>query len=90
MSPLRNPHPINGHRPCCVQLGEDGGAEDPALRPYWRGRMGLGKAEQLKLWESGGAVEELDEAAVEGEGEDAEVEAAAAEWEQMRRRTAPR
>jgi hypothetical protein len=29
----------------------DGGAEDPALRPYWRGRLGLTKEEQLELWE---------------------------------------
>ena len=33
-----------------VQLGVDGGAEDPALRPFWRGRMGLTKEEQLELY----------------------------------------
>ncbi|KAI3436795.1 hypothetical protein D9Q98_006206 [Chlorella vulgaris] len=34
-----------------IELGVDGGAEDPALRPYWRGRLGLTKEEQLELWE---------------------------------------
>ena len=33
-----------------LQLGVDGGAEDAALRPFWRGRMGLAKAEQLELF----------------------------------------
>lgn len=37
-----------------MQLGVDGGAEDPALRPFWRGRMGLSKEEQLDLFEQVG------------------------------------
>lgn len=35
-----------------LQLGVDGGAGDPALRPFWRGRMGLSKLEQRDLFES--------------------------------------
>ncbi|KAL4424972.1 hypothetical protein ABPG77_002857 [Micractinium sp. CCAP 211/92] len=56
-----------------VELGVDGGAGDPALRPFWRGRMGLSKLEQRDLFESGGAIEELldvvseDESYQEGE-----------------------
>ena len=34
-----------------LQLGVDGGAGDPALRPFWRGRMGLSKQEQAALFE---------------------------------------
>lgn len=37
--------------PVLTQLGVDGGAEDPSLRPFWRGRMGLSKEEQLQLYE---------------------------------------
>lgn len=35
-----------------LQLGVDGGAGDPTLRPYWRGRMGLSRLEQRDLFES--------------------------------------
>lgn len=47
-------------RVCCLtpppapQLDVDGGAGDPALRPFWRGRMGLGKGQQLALFEQVG------------------------------------
>lgn len=41
-------------RLCSAQLGVDGGAEDPSLRPFWRGRMGLSKEEQLELYEQVG------------------------------------
>ena len=34
-----------------VEMGVDGGAEAPELRPFWRGRMGLSKEEQLALFE---------------------------------------
>ena len=37
-----------------MQLGVDGGAGDPALRPFWRGRMGLEKEEQVDLFEEVG------------------------------------
>ena len=33
------------------QVGSQGGAEEAALRPYWRGRMGTSKQEQLDLFE---------------------------------------
>lgn len=40
-----------------LQLGVDGGAGDPALRQFWRGRMGLSKEQQLELFEQvGGRV----------------------------------
>ncbi|KAL4457869.1 hypothetical protein ABPG75_012734 [Micractinium tetrahymenae] len=60
-----------------VELGVDGGAGDAALRPFWRGRMGLSKLEQRDLFEEGGAIEELlevvseDESYAEGEDEGA-------------------
>ena len=34
-----------------MQVGSEGGAEDPALRHLWRGRMGMSKQEQLDLFE---------------------------------------
>jgi hypothetical protein len=34
-----------------VEMGVDGGAEALELRPFWRGRMGLSKEEQLALFE---------------------------------------
>ena len=33
------------------QVGSEGGAQEAALRPYWRGRMGTSKQEQLDLFE---------------------------------------
>ncbi|KAI7837322.1 hypothetical protein COHA_008837 [Chlorella ohadii] len=57
-----------------VELGVDGGAEDPALRPFWRGRMGLSKEEQLDLFEQGGAVEDLEEVGSEAEEEEEDAE----------------
>ena len=33
-----------------LQVGIDGGAEDPQLRKWWRGRMGLSREEQLELF----------------------------------------
>lgn len=33
------------------QVGSEGGAQEAALRPYWRGRMGTSKHEQLDLFE---------------------------------------
>lgn len=35
----------------CDQVGSEGGAQEPALRPYWRGRMGTSKQDQLDLYE---------------------------------------
>ena len=32
-------------------MGSEGGAQEAALRPYWRGRMGTSKQEQLDLFE---------------------------------------
>jgi len=40
-----------------IDIGVDGGAEDDRLRFWWRGRMGLTKADQRALWECGGGVE---------------------------------
>ncbi|KAL6783790.1 hypothetical protein ACKKBF_B05800 [Auxenochlorella protothecoides x Auxenochlorella symbiontica] len=34
----------------------DGGVGDPALRPHWRGRLGLSKEEQLAVFEAGKAL----------------------------------
>lgn len=34
-----------------VQVGSEGGAQETRLRPYWRGRMGTSKQEQLDLFE---------------------------------------
>ena len=71
--------------PLRVQVGVDGGAEDPGLRPFWRGRMGLSREEQQELYEAGGSVEELLLGAAEEEGEggadggDSEEEAAVLE-----------
>jgi hypothetical protein len=48
-----------------MEIGVDGGAEDPMLREFWRGRMGLSKEEQIELWEAGGGVE----SGAESEGE---------------------
>lgn len=36
--------------------GLDGGVGDPALRPNWRGRLGLSKEEQLAAFEAGGGL----------------------------------
>ena len=33
------------------QVGSEGGVQEAALRPYWRGRMGTSKQEQLDLFE---------------------------------------
>ena len=33
-----------------MQIGGEGGAEEPALRPLWRGRMGMNKQQQLDLF----------------------------------------
>lgn len=33
------------------QVGSEGGAQEAALRPHWRGRMGTSKQEQLDLFE---------------------------------------
>ena len=53
-------------------VGVDGGAEDPRLRRWWRGRMGLSKQEQLDLYAAGGALEDAVDCDssddVEGEG----------------------
>jgi len=40
-------HPANH---ACWQVGSEGGAEEPALRHLWRGRMGTNKQEQLDLY----------------------------------------
>lgn len=42
-----------------IDVGADGGAEDPTLRQWWRGRMGLTKEEQMALWKCGGDVEDV-------------------------------
>ena len=42
----------------CGQVGKEGGAQEPALRPYWRGRMGASKQDQLDLYEGRLASEE--------------------------------
>lgn len=34
-----------------MQVGSEGGAEEPTLRHLWRGRMGMSKQEQLDLFE---------------------------------------
>jgi Sucrase/ferredoxin-like len=52
-----------------MEIGVDGGAEDPLLREFWRGRVGLNKGEQIELWESGGAVDSAAESEEEEEGE---------------------
>lgn len=54
-----------------MEIGVDGGAEDPVLREYWRGRMGLSKEEQIELWEAGGGVKNGAETEVEEGGEEA-------------------
>ena len=54
-----------------LQVGADGGAEDPRLRGWWRGRLGLSRPEQLGLFEQGGAIAQLDE--LEGEGGEDEL-----------------
>ncbi|EFN58489.1 hypothetical protein CHLNCDRAFT_140518 [Chlorella variabilis] len=62
-----------------VELGVDGGAEHAALRPFWRGRMGLSKEEQRELWEQGGGIEELEGSGDEEEEIDEELEQLLAE-----------
>ena len=44
-----------------AEMGVDGGAEDPVLRGWWRGRMGLDKEEQLDLYASGGGIEAVED-----------------------------
>jgi hypothetical protein len=53
-----------------MEIGVDGGAEDPMLREYWRGRMGLSKEEQRALWQAAGGVENGAESEVEEGGEE--------------------
>jgi hypothetical protein len=52
-----------------MEIGVDGGAEDPMLREFWRGRIGLSKEEQVDLWEAGGGVESGAESEEEEEEE---------------------
>lgn len=53
------------------QVGCDGGAEHPLLRPWWRGRRGLTREECVALFDRGGGVEEVGALELEGaEGED--------------------
>ena len=53
-----------------MEIGVDGGAEDPQLREYWRGRVGLSKEEQIELWEAGGGVESGEDSGGEEEEEE--------------------
>ncbi|KAL4535642.1 hypothetical protein Ndes2526A_g06461 [Nannochloris sp. 'desiccata'] len=53
-----------------MEIGVDGGAEHPALREYWRGRVGLAKEEQIELWEAAGGIESGAESEVEEGGEE--------------------
>ena len=55
-----------------MDVGIDGGAGDPRLRRWWRGRGGLSKAEQVVLYESEWAVEEEEGEDSEGEGDEEE------------------
>lgn len=58
-----------------MEVGADGGAEDPVLRRWWRGRLGLSKAEQRALHAAGGAVEAADPRWLsEGEEEEGDEE----------------
>ena len=60
------------------QIGADGGAEDPVLRRWWRGRMGLAREEQRELYAEGGGVEALSE--LEEDGGEGELQSES-EWE---------
>lgn len=80
--------------PLLLQIGTDGGAEDPVLRQWWRGRMGLSRPEQLELHQEGGAIEavgslgELSELEEEGDsgGEDFWGESSEGEEEEQQGR----
>ncbi len=43
---------------CALQVGSEGGAEEPALRHFWRGRMATSKQEQLDLFAGRNASDE--------------------------------
>ncbi|KAL6768343.1 hypothetical protein ACKKBF_B38765 [Auxenochlorella protothecoides x Auxenochlorella symbiontica] len=64
-----------------MEVGCDGGAEHPLLRPWWRGRRGLTREECVALFDRGGGVEEVGALELEG-AEEEDDWGAGQDWDQ--------